>query len=263
MLTRPTIDQPGQSNMQMPVYNGNPCCKLPPSQRKGFCSCFSADNGTAEVTAAGQYTGKISIASVEQGLSPVPNQQPLHALRICKVLERILMGCSVACSIVLHVLYCTYCTALTDRCDSFSFSHATTCCSAFLLTYALLLTSPHSKAGTARTARTRGPTEAASRNQSGTPWSAAPTATLGTSRRYAGILALRCSNSSAAASRLVSSPGVLGGRRLSFGCHRDTSTTLSVAWIARRATTAARTITLIQSSFSSSSFRSCRTRSAR
>jgi sialate O-acetylesterase len=56
----------GQSNMQMPVAPTSPCCKLPPSQRKGFCSCFAADNSTAGLAAAGQYTGKIAVASVEQ-----------------------------------------------------------------------------------------------------------------------------------------------------------------------------------------------------
>lgn len=55
--------------MQMPVAPTSPCCKLPPSQRKGFCSCFAADNGTAEVASASQYAGKISMATVEAGRS--------------------------------------------------------------------------------------------------------------------------------------------------------------------------------------------------
>ena len=57
----------GQSNMQMPVAHWDPCCDVPPAARdqKKRCSCFSADNGTAESAAAGVYTGKISLASLE------------------------------------------------------------------------------------------------------------------------------------------------------------------------------------------------------
>lgn len=57
----------GQSNMQMPVAHWNPCCDIAPADRdpEKPCACFSADNGTAESAAAGQYTGKISLASLE------------------------------------------------------------------------------------------------------------------------------------------------------------------------------------------------------
>ena len=57
----------GQSNMGMPVAPWLPCCSQTP--RPATCHCFSADNGTAEVAAAGRYTGKISLASV-QGRMP-------------------------------------------------------------------------------------------------------------------------------------------------------------------------------------------------
>jgi hypothetical protein len=57
----------GQSNMGMPVAHWNPCCDLPPSARdpEKRCTCFAADNGTAESAAAGRYTGKISLASLQ------------------------------------------------------------------------------------------------------------------------------------------------------------------------------------------------------
>ena len=53
----------GQSNMQMPVAHWAPCCDN--ASYVGQCSCFSADNGTAAAAAAGRYTGKISLATVE------------------------------------------------------------------------------------------------------------------------------------------------------------------------------------------------------
>jgi hypothetical protein len=53
----------GQSNMQMPVAHWAPCCDN--KSYVGRCSCFSADNGTAAAAAAGRYTEKISLATVE------------------------------------------------------------------------------------------------------------------------------------------------------------------------------------------------------
>ena len=57
----------GQSNMGMPVRHWDPCCDQPPAARdpEHRCSCFGADNGTAEIAAAGRYTGKISLASMQ------------------------------------------------------------------------------------------------------------------------------------------------------------------------------------------------------
>jgi hypothetical protein len=57
----------GQSNMGMPVVPTSPCCFDPPPRNR-TCKCFAAQNGTAEVAAAGRYTGKIVVASV-QGLA--------------------------------------------------------------------------------------------------------------------------------------------------------------------------------------------------
>jgi hypothetical protein len=56
----------GQSNMGMPVAHWDPCCDVPPAARdpERRCSCFAANNGTAESAAAGQYTGKISLATL-------------------------------------------------------------------------------------------------------------------------------------------------------------------------------------------------------
>ena len=57
----------GHSNMGMPVRHWDPCCDQPPAARdpEHRCSCFGADNGTAEIVAAGRYTGKISLASMQ------------------------------------------------------------------------------------------------------------------------------------------------------------------------------------------------------
>lgn len=56
----------GQSNMGMPVANTVPCCQIPPATRPHTCkNCFAADNGTAEIAAAGFYTGKIQLASID------------------------------------------------------------------------------------------------------------------------------------------------------------------------------------------------------
>ena len=57
----------GQSNMGMPVANTLPCCQQPPATRPPTCHCFAADNGTAEIAAAGRYTGKIQLATVQSG----------------------------------------------------------------------------------------------------------------------------------------------------------------------------------------------------
>lgn len=62
-----TIVCSGQSNMGMPVQYGPPCCETSPGN--ATCHCFHADNGTAEVAAAGHWTGKIQLASV-QGAGP-------------------------------------------------------------------------------------------------------------------------------------------------------------------------------------------------
>jgi len=53
----------GQSNMGMPVIATSPCCSQP-EPRPRTCHCFQAQNGTAEVSAAGRYSGKIVVASV-------------------------------------------------------------------------------------------------------------------------------------------------------------------------------------------------------
>ena len=57
----------GQSNMQMPVHHWDPCCDQPPAARdpEHRCSCFAASNGSAEVAAAGRYTDKISLTSLQ------------------------------------------------------------------------------------------------------------------------------------------------------------------------------------------------------
>jgi hypothetical protein len=64
-----TIVCSGQSNMGMPVANTDACCLQPPATRPNTCHCFAADNGTAEIAAAGRYTGKIQLASC-QGRMP-------------------------------------------------------------------------------------------------------------------------------------------------------------------------------------------------
>eukprot|EP01043_Picozoa_sp_COSAG02_P070706 COSAG02_NODE_12630_length_1517_cov_1.833568_2_plen_176_part_00 len=53
----------GQSNMGMPVAHWNSCCDVPPAARdpEHRCTCFAANNGTAESAAAGKYTGKKSL----------------------------------------------------------------------------------------------------------------------------------------------------------------------------------------------------------
>ena len=52
----------GQSNMGMPVTPTSKCCYQSPTPTN--CHCFAAQNGTAEVNAAGRYEGKIFLASV-------------------------------------------------------------------------------------------------------------------------------------------------------------------------------------------------------
>ena len=64
-----TILCAGQSNMGMPVVATSACCSQP-APRPHTCHCFQAQNGTAEVAAAGRYTGKIVIASVGEASGP-------------------------------------------------------------------------------------------------------------------------------------------------------------------------------------------------
>ena len=49
--------------MGMPVVATSPCCYEKPTPPAN-CHCFAAQNGTAEVAAAGRYAGKILLASV-------------------------------------------------------------------------------------------------------------------------------------------------------------------------------------------------------
>ena len=79
-----TVMCSGQSNMGMPVVATTPCCHQPDPPKS--CHCFQAQNGTAEIAAAGRYSGKIVVAQVssltlQQNGTYCPCECP--ALRYC------------------------------------------------------------------------------------------------------------------------------------------------------------------------------------